>query len=94
MELRGYSIGVLGLMAAGCVTNPPRIADACVASSGQGFVGTRANADTGPAILEATHSRELRWFAPPQTIVTAEYKHGRVTVDLDRNGIILRVACG
>ncbi|PNU06620.1 I78 family peptidase inhibitor [Novosphingobium guangzhouense] len=84
------------LAAPGCVTADAdrKAADSCSAAGGQAFVGRRADADTGLALLKATRSRTLRWIAPPQTVVTTEYQPGRVTVDLDGQGIITNVNCG
>jgi hypothetical protein len=67
--------------------------DTCRSEPGQRFVGQRASAEAGAAILAATRARELRWI-PPSVMVTMEYKFGRVTVSYDENYQILRVSCG
>jgi len=66
--------------------------DSCRAEPGQRFVGQRASADTGTAIMAATHATRLRWV-PPRTAVTMEYAFGRVTVSYDDNYAITAVSC-
>lgn len=85
---------VLAITSAGCATpeGKARRADTCIAGPGQAFVGKRVAA-TGVRLLKATRTAELRWV-PPRSIVTTEYKYGRVTVDLDEDRTITRVACG
>jgi hypothetical protein len=82
----------------GCATVPPgdgpaRADNSCRADGGQRFIGQRASAEAGSAILAATQSTRLRWV-PPRTAVTLEYAFGRVTVSYDDNSIITRVSCG
>jgi hypothetical protein len=74
---------------------PPvrEVPDTCQAEAGQRYIGSRATAEVGAAIVESTDSRELRWL-PPGTIVTMEYKFGRVNVSYDENYRITRVTCG
>ena len=67
--------------------------DTCRQEPGQRFIGQRATAQVGAAILQATGSRTIRWV-PPDTVVTADYGFGRVTVSYDRNNAITRVSCG
>ena len=87
--------GVLALTAcatteAGGEERPP--ADTCRTEPGQRFIGQRATADTGAAILDATNSTRIRWV-PPETAVTMEYAFGRVTVSYDRDYRITAVTC-
>lgn len=72
---------------------PATVADTCKADDGQRFVGQRASAETGAAILAATRSTRLRWV-PPRMAVTADYGFGRVTVAYDDAMAITRVSCG
>lgn len=67
-------------------------ADTCRAEPGQRFIGQRATAETGTAIMAATRSTRLRWV-PPRTAVTMEYAFGRVTVSYDDNYAITAVSC-
>jgi hypothetical protein len=93
------SAAVLGLAACATVPaegeDPPirQVPDTCKAEAGQRYVGSRASAEIGAGIMESTDARELRWI-PPNTIVTMEYKLGRVTVSYDENYRITRVTCG
>ena len=68
-------------------------ADTCQAAPGQRFIGQRASAETGGAIMAATRSTRLRWV-PPRTVVTMEYAFGRVTVAYDEDSRITTVSCG
>jgi hypothetical protein len=70
---------------------PPE--DTCRAEPGQAFIGQRASAETGAAILVATRSRIIRWV-PPRTAVTMDYGFGRVTVSYDDAFRITGVSCG
>ena len=80
---------------AGCTTiadNTAAPGDTCEAEPGQRFIGQRASAETGAAIMEATDSQTIRWV-PPRTAVTMEYAFGRVTVSYDDNYAITAVSC-
>jgi len=85
------------LLVAGCSTLPgggvARPKDSCRAEPGQRFLGERASAESGAAIMAATRSTSLRWI-PPDTIVTTEYAFGRVTVSYDGDYRIMQVTCG
>lgn len=70
---------------------PPE--DTCRAEPGQRFLGQRATAETGAAIMAATDSTRLRWV-PPRTAVTMEYAFGRVTVSYDDDYRITTISCG
>jgi hypothetical protein len=94
------AVPVLALALAACAALPADgpapagpASDTCRSDPGQRFVGQRATAESGAAILSATRSREIRWI-PPGVIVTMEYKFGRVTVSYDEEYRILRVSCG
>lgn len=66
--------------------------DTCRAQPGQAFIGQRATAETGRAIMAATRSTRIRWV-PPRTAVTMEYAFGRVTVSYDDDSRITAVSC-
>ena len=66
--------------------------DTCRAEPGQGFIGQRATAETGAAIMAVTRSRTIRWV-PPRTAITMEYAFGRVTVSYDDAYRITAVSC-
>lgn len=93
MDRSPLLLSVLTLSITACTTPAEHGADACKTEPGQRFVGAKAESETAIALLRATHAVELRWL-PPGTIVTAEYKYGRLTVDLDDTNTITRVACG
>ena len=83
---------------AACTTAPPAGGDrppedTCRAEPGQAFIGQRASAETGVAIMAATRSRTIRWV-PPHTAITMEYGFGRVTVSYDDAYRITGVTCG
>lgn len=92
-------LSAASLTLAACATGPTggetpaNVADTCKADAGQRFVGQRATAESGAAIMAATHSTKLRWL-PPRTIVTTEYAFGRVGVAYDDAMTITRVSCG
>jgi peptidase inhibitor I78 family protein len=96
--MRSILITVAGALAlAGCATvpadgEPQTPGDTCQAAPGQRFIGQRATAESGSAIVAATGSTRLRWV-PPRTAVTMEYAFGRVTVSYDDNYAITAVSC-
>lgn len=97
MKLLPITAALLAM--SGCATvpvdaDPPvrQVADTCKADPGKQFIGQRASAETGAAILTATGSTRIRWV-PPRTAVTMEYALGRVTVGYDDGYIITAVSC-
>ena len=74
-------------------TPPPPAGDTCQAAPGQAFIGRVATAEVGAQLLAATRSREIRWV-PPATVVTMDYKYGRLTVSYDEAMKIVSVSCG
>jgi hypothetical protein len=66
--------------------------DTCNAEPGPRFIGQRATAELGGAIMAATFSTRIRWV-PPRTVVTMEYAFGRVTVSYDDDYRITMVSC-
>lgn len=73
---------------------PPPIdpVNRCQAAPGQAFIGQTASAETGAAMMRATNASEIRWV-PPRTMVTMEFKYGRLTVGYDDAMKITSVAC-
>ena len=65
----------------------------CNAQPAQAFIGRKANAATGAALLEATGASELRGV-PPNTAVTMDYRADRLTVSYDEDYTIAQVTCG
>lgn len=71
---------------------PRPAGDTCRAAPGQAFVGRTASAAVGAEMLAATNARDIRWV-PPGTMVTMDYKYGRLTVSYDDVLTIVSVSC-
>ncbi len=71
---------------------PPLVQGECKAEAGQPFVGQKASAETGAALMKATGARSLRWV-PPRSAVTMDYRADRLTVSYDDDMVIERVSC-
>ena len=57
------------------------------------FVGRPATAELGNEIIRASGSRTLQWI-PAGTMVTMEFREGRVRIWLDEQNRVQRVNCG
>jgi len=57
------------------------------------FIGQPGTAETGAAIMKATHAAQLRW-APLGTMLTMDYSENRVTVHLGADRNVTKIACG
>lgn len=95
---RHFALTLPALALAACATtqpNPGPVAEhaSCTPEPGQAFVGRRATAEAGSALLRATGARTLRW-APPRTALTMDYRFDRLTVGYDDDLKITRVSCG
>lgn len=83
---------------AACASSPPAAVieidpqDTCQDPPGQRFIGLVASQALGSELLAATSAREIRWV-PPGTMVTMDYKFGRLTVAYDDEMRISSVAC-
>lgn len=69
-------------------TNPP-----CTADNTADFIGKRATAAIGEAIVARTGATIFQWV-PPRTAVTMDYREDRVRVGYDDDLAIIRIACG
>lgn len=82
---------------AGCATTGTEAAAdrpmTCDAVGAQSFVGQRASADVGAAILKGSGARTLRW-GPPRSAWTMDYRQDRVNVRYDDAMMIEAVTCG
>ena len=91
--MRAYQLtivaGALALGACATTDDPDRF---CNAAPGQLFVGQKADAESGLAMLRATGARVIRWV-PPRTAVTMEVQQGRLTVAYDDAMNVTSVAC-
>lgn len=71
--------------------SPPVEAE-CKAEAGKPYVGQKATAEVGAALLKATGARSLRWV-PPRSAVTMDFRPDRLTVSYDDDMVIERVSC-
>lgn len=77
-----------------CVTvYPPDGDDSCRIDEAKPYINRTASAEIGAELLRVTHTRELRWV-PPGTMVTMDYRMGRLTVSYDETMRINRISCG
>ena len=65
----------------------------CKASGTDKFIGHIGSSETGAAILRATRAAVLRW-APPNTMLTMDYREDRATVWVDTDKKITKIRCG
>lgn len=65
----------------------------CDANGTQEFIGQAASESNGSAIKQATRAAVLRW-APPNTMLTMDYREDRVTVWIDAARKITKIRCG
>lgn len=72
---------------------PPSAAMTCNADAARSFVGQKATADLGAAVLKATGARTLRW-GPPRSAMTMDYRQDRVNVMYDDASTVTQVTCG
>ena len=92
--MRTLLIALPALALTGCITvHPPDAVDTCRIEPAQGFIGRMATAATGLELLRATNTRELRWV-PPGSMVTMDYRIGRLTVSYDQAMRITAISCG
>jgi hypothetical protein len=65
----------------------------CVEGAAESYIGHARSDASGKAIEAATHAAVLRW-APPNVMLTMDYRADRVTVWLDEANKITRIRCG
>ena len=65
----------------------------CVEGAADTYIGQMRSEATGKAIQDATKAAVLRW-APPNVMLTMDYRADRVTVWLDDANKITRIRCG
>jgi hypothetical protein len=65
----------------------------CDATGTDRFLGQAGTSATGAAIQQATNAAVLRW-APPNTMLTMDYREDRVTVWLDQANKVTKIRCG
>ena len=65
----------------------------CVEGAAESYIGQVRSDATGQAIKGATKAAVLRW-APPNVMLTMDYRSDRVTVWLDDANKITKLRCG
>jgi hypothetical protein len=65
----------------------------CDATGTDRFIGQAGTSETGAAIQHATNGAVLRW-APPNTMLTMDFREDRVTVWLDAANKVTKIRCG
>jgi len=65
----------------------------CVEGAADSYVGKARSNAVGKAIQAATRAAVLRW-APPNVMLTMDYRADRVTVWLDEANKITKLRCG
>ncbi|MDC8755335.1 I78 family peptidase inhibitor [Erythrobacter sp. sf7] len=98
-------IGLAAIGLAGCATNGGYAAPEAAAPNGgamarmcdagtvQSYVGSKADATIGAAILTESGARTLRW-GPPNAAWTMDYRQDRVNVQYDAAMTIEQITCG
>jgi Peptidase inhibitor I78 family len=89
------------LLLAACASVPPaeaeetpvRGAGHCDATKAQGLIGEPRSEAVGDEARRLSGAGALRWL-PQGSIVTMEYRADRLNLHLDRDGRIVRIACG
>lgn len=89
--------GLLGLTAcagANGPATPPATAEGPCRNDGlDAYVGQKASAETGAALLKASGARTLRWGGPGMAM-TMDYRADRLTVSYDDAMVITSARCG
>lgn len=91
--------GLLGLTACAGANGegpaaPPAVAEGPCRNEGlDRFVGQKASAETGAALLRASGARTLRWGGPGMAM-TMDYRADRLTVSYDAAMVITSARCG
>jgi hypothetical protein len=65
----------------------------CAEGAAENYVGQVRSDAVGNAIQAATHAAVVRW-APPNVMLTMDYRSDRVTIWLDEANRITRIRCG
>ncbi len=99
MRWMGASLMALGLTAcvgangAGPGTPPPVAEGPCKNDGLDGFVGQKASAEVGTALLKASGAKTLRWGGPGMAM-TMDFRPDRLTVSYDATMAITSARCG
>lgn len=71
---------------------PPQ-RDPCTADAANAYLGQPASADVVEQARLAAHA-DIARVLHPGDVVTMEYRAGRLNVDVDERGVIVRLRCG
>lgn len=73
---------------------PPAVAEGPCSNDGlDGFVGQKASAEVGAALLKTSGAKTLRWGGPGMAM-TMDYRADRLTVSYDAAMVITSARCG
>jgi hypothetical protein len=93
-------LGALLMTSAGCAGVPPAEAEvpehgggSCDAAKAQALVGRAKSGEVGAEALRLSGASIVRWL-PEGSIVTMEYREGRLNLHLDKANRIVRIVCG
>lgn len=83
-----------GTNGAGPGTPPPAMTEGPCRNAGlDSFVGQKASADSGTALLKASGAKTLRWGGPGMAM-TMDFRPDRLTVSYDEAMTITSARCG
>lgn len=68
------------------------IKGSCKVDAAKPFIGQKATAELGAAMLKATRAKQLRW-APPNSALTMDFNADRLTVFYNQSMVIERADC-
>lgn len=77
----------------GPATPPPVAGGACSNDGLERFVGQKASAELGAALLKASGAKTLRWGGPG-IAMTMDFRPDRLTVSYDADMVITAARCG
>lgn len=99
MRRMGAGLMLLGLTACAGASGPgpetpPAAAEGPCRNEGlDSFVGQKASAEAGAALLKASGATTLRWGGPGMAM-TMDYRADRLTVSYDAGMVIMSARCG
>jgi hypothetical protein len=92
------ALPLLGACATGVPASPPSGSSSaeppvCRSTMLQQFAGRPATAELGAEIIRASGAQTVQWI-PAGTMVTMEFREGRVRIWLDEQNRVQRASCG
>ncbi|MCP1471826.1 hypothetical protein J3E64_003539 [Sphingobium sp. OAS761] len=82
-----------GADAGGPATTPATAEAPCHNDGLDRFIGQKASAETGAALLKASGAKTLRWGGPGMAL-TMDFRADRLTVAYDEQMVITAARCG